>query len=84
MAELTYEVSFEGVASPTVRAAFVDCEVVTGTGSTSVRCRQGALRPVIARVEELGLELVDVRLVAAPEARGPDEPGRPPRSPGRG
>ena len=72
MAELTYEVSFEGVASPTVRAAFADCEVDTGTARTSVRCRQAALRSVIARVEELGLELLDVRLVAAPETDGGD------------
>ena len=38
MADLTYEVSFQGVASPTLRAAFVDCELVTGTGRTIVRC----------------------------------------------
>ena len=64
MADLRYEVSFKGVASPTLRAAFADCELGTGTGVTLVRCPQAALRSVLARIEELGLELLDVRLVA--------------------
>jgi hypothetical protein len=64
MAELTYEVSFKGVASPTLRAAFVDCELEAGMGVTSVRCAHGAVRTVIARIEEFGLELLDVRLIA--------------------
>ena len=64
MAELTYEVSFKGVASPTLRAAFVDCELDAGMGVTSVRCSQDALRTVISRIEEFGLELLDVRLIA--------------------
>jgi hypothetical protein len=64
MADLTYEVSFKGVASPTLRAAFVDCELGTGVGTTWVRCSHDALREVIARIEEFGLELLDVRLIA--------------------
>ena len=71
MADLTYEVSFLGVASPTLRAAFVGCELVTGTGRTIVRCPHDELSTVLARIEEFGLELLDVRLVA----------GRPPRVP---
>jgi hypothetical protein len=64
MAELRYEVSFKGVASPTLRAAFDDCELCTGTGVTLVRCPQAVLHTVLARIEEFGLELIDVRLVA--------------------
>jgi hypothetical protein len=64
MADLTYEVSFKGVAGPTLRAAFDDCEVDAGGGVTMVRCTQDALRSVIARVEEFGLELLDVLLIA--------------------
>ena len=64
MADLTYELSFKGVASPTLRAAFADCELAAGTGITLVRCAQGALRRVVARIEEFGLELLDVRLIA--------------------
>lgn len=64
MAELRYEVSFEGVASPTLRAAFAEHELATGPGRTIVRCPPDALSAVIARIEEFGLELLDVRLVA--------------------
>jgi hypothetical protein len=65
MADLTYEVSFKGVASPTLRAAFVDHEVTTGVGTTSVRCTHEALRDVITRIEDFRLELIGVRLIAA-------------------
>ena len=64
MADLTYEVSFKGVASPTLRAAFSAYELSTGSGLTLVRCSQPELSKVIAHIEELGLELLDVRLVA--------------------
>lgn len=75
MADLTYEVTFKGVASPTLRAAFDDHELTTGTGVTSIRCSQHALRTVVARIEELGLELLDVRLVADhPGGRGRSAP----------
>jgi hypothetical protein len=64
MADLTYEVSFKGVASPTLRAAFAECELSTGNRSTLVRCSTHELRTVIARIQEFGLELLDVRLIA--------------------
>jgi len=64
MADLTYEVSFKGVASPTLRAAFAECELSTRTGTTLVRCSTHELRTVIARIQEFGLELLDVRLIA--------------------
>jgi hypothetical protein len=69
MAELAYEVSFKGVASPTLRAAFGDCELGSGVGTTWIRCTHDALRDVIAQLEELGLELLDVRLIAGPNRR---------------
>ena len=64
MAELMYELSFKGVASPAVRAAFSDCEVGTGTGCTPIRCTRAALPAVIAKMEDLGLQLLDLRLRA--------------------
>jgi hypothetical protein len=74
MAELTYEVSFKGAASQTLRAAFAEYDLSVSTGVTLIRCSQGALRPLINRIEELGLELLDVRLVAdQPSPRPPDE-----------
>jgi hypothetical protein len=76
MADLTYEVSFKGVASPTLRAAFLDCELDAGMGITSVRCTKGALRAVIARIEEFGLELIDLRLIAEhPDEHHPPSSG---------
>ncbi len=68
MAELTYEVSFKGVASPTLQAAFPDCELATGPGLTRLRCTHDALNEVITRIEEFGLELLDVRLIVEPSA----------------
>jgi hypothetical protein len=64
MAGLIHEVSFKGVASPTLRAAFAEFELDAGSGVTTVRCPRATLHVVIARLEELGLELLDVRLVA--------------------
>ena len=72
MAELTYELSFKGIASPTLRAAFADYDVGSATGTTWVRCSHGDLRGVIARIEEFGLDLLDIRLIA--ELAGGDPP----------
>ena len=71
MAALMYEMSFKGIASPTLRAAFPDCELDDGTGVTLVRCAQDALGTVIARIEEFGLQLLDLRLVAEHPAERP-------------
>ena len=76
MADLRYEVSFKGVASPTLRAAFIGCELGTGVGTTWVRCTHDAIRDVMARIEELGLELLDVRLIAEHSAVEDPAPGR--------
>jgi hypothetical protein len=60
MTDLTYEVCFRGVASDALRAAFDDCEIETGPGSTTVRCPHDALRAVLNRIQDLGLDLLDV------------------------
>ena len=72
MADLTYEVSFKGVASPTLRAAFRDREVRSATGVTSVRCPKASVRAAIARIEEFGLQLIEVRLIAEHRPRPED------------
>jgi hypothetical protein len=69
MAELIYELSFKGAASETLAAAFEGCEVATDRGVTVVRSEvadQAALQGLIARINALGLELLDVHLVAEP------------------
>ena len=78
MADLTYEVCFKGVASPTLRAAFADCDLGVGAGVTWVRCPHAELFAVIARIEEFGLEFVNVRLLVDHSVE-PD--GRPQRHP---
>ncbi len=70
MAELVYEVSFKGAASDTLASAFEGCEVTTQRGITIVRsgvADQAALQGLIERINALGLELLDVQLVAEPQ-----------------
>ena len=67
MAELVYELSFKGAASTTLAGAFEECEVTSERGLTTVRSAvpdQAALQGLISRINALGLELLDVRLVA--------------------
>ena len=68
----TYEITFVGQAGTVLRAEFDDCEVSVGPGTTTLRADlpdQGALQGLLQRIAGLGLELVDVRVVAPPPAR---------------
>jgi hypothetical protein len=67
----TYELTFVGQAGTTLRAEFDDCEVSVGPGTTTLRAElpdQGALQGLMLRINNLGLELVDMRVVAQPPA----------------
>jgi hypothetical protein len=69
MAQLVYELSFKGAASETLAGAFDDCRVISRNGITTVRSvvpDQAALQGLLARVHALGLELLDLHLVAEP------------------
>jgi hypothetical protein len=71
MAQLVYELSFKGAASPTLRAAFDDCEVVTGPGMTTLRVAvpdAAAMHGVVERVKDLGLEILELRLIVEPSS----------------
>jgi hypothetical protein len=62
-----YEITFIGEAGATLRAAFDDCEVSIGTGTTTLRAEmpdQSGLSGLIHRINGLGLEVIDVTLVA--------------------
>jgi len=62
-----YEVTFVGQAGATLRAAFDDCEVIIGSGTTTLRAElpdQGGLSGLIQRINGFGLEVIDVSLVA--------------------
>jgi hypothetical protein len=63
----TYEITFVGQASNALRAEFDDCDVTVGPGTTTLRAElpdQGALSGLMNRITGLGLEVIDVSLVA--------------------
>ena len=71
MAHLAYELSFKGAASAALAAAFESTEVTIRHGITTIRAElpdQAALQGVIGRIHALGLELLEVRLVADAES----------------
>jgi hypothetical protein len=63
----TYEITFLGQAGHTLRAEFEDCEVTIGRGTTTLRAElpdRGALSGLMERINSLGLDVLDVSLVA--------------------
>lgn len=69
MQSKTYEITFVGQAGSALRAEFDDCEVSVGPGTTTLRAElpdQSALQGLLQRINGLGLELVDMRVVAPP------------------
>ncbi len=62
----TYEITFLGQASTTLRPKFDDCEVTIGPGTTTLRAElpdRGALSGLMERINSLGLDVIDVSLV---------------------
>ena len=62
-----YEITFTGQAGTALRAEFEDCEVTVGPGTTTLRAElpdQGALSGLVQRITGLGLEVIDMHLVA--------------------
>jgi len=62
-----YEITFTGQAGSALRAEFDDCEVMLGPGTTTLRAEvpdQGALSGLMDRITGLGLEVIDMHLVA--------------------
>lgn len=69
MQSKTYEITFVGQAGSVLCAEFDDCEVSVGPDSTTLRAElpdQGALQGLLQRINGLGLELIDMRVVAPP------------------
>ena len=63
----TYEITFTGRAGDTLRAAFDDCAVILGPGTTTLRVElpdQAALWGLVQRITGLGLEVVDLHLLS--------------------
>ena len=52
-----------------MRAEFDDCEVTIGPGTTTLRAElldRGALARLVERIKNLGLDVIDVTLLAVP------------------
>jgi hypothetical protein len=65
----TYEITFLGQAGTVLRTEFDDCEVTIGPGTTTLRAElldRGALSGLIERISSLGLDVIDVSLMAPP------------------
>jgi hypothetical protein len=63
----TYEITFTGRAGNLLRAAFDDCTVILGPGTTTLRAQlpdQAALWGLVQRIIGLGLKVVDLHLAA--------------------
>jgi hypothetical protein len=82
----TYEITFAGEAGDIVLAEFDDCEVSVGPDTTTLHRElpdQGALHGLRQRIGSLGLELIDVTVVA-PSADVRHETSQcPPLNPGQ-
>jgi hypothetical protein len=78
MTEGTYVITVRGVAGPAVRAAF-DGVAVCAAGDTTVMRRAGtdqaALHGILQRIQDLGLEILDVHLESAEPVSGTRWPG---------
>jgi hypothetical protein len=63
----TYEITFIGRAGKTLRAAFDDCTMTEGPGTTTLCAHlpdQAALWGLVQRIIGLGLVVVELHLVA--------------------
>jgi len=67
-----YEASVRGEMSDVLGAAFVDCVITVGAGTTTVRFRPEALRDVLDRFQDFGLDLIELRLRDASSGQPPD------------
>jgi hypothetical protein len=67
-----FEITFLGEAGTTLSAEFDDCQVTLGPGTTTLRAElpdRGALSGLMERINSLGLDVIDVSLVAEPPGR---------------
>ncbi len=64
-----YEITFLGQAGTALRTEFEDCELTIGRGTTTLRAQlpdRAALSGLMERINSLGLDVIDVSLMAPP------------------
>ena len=71
---MAYEASVRGEMSDVLAAAFTDCVIAPGQGTTTVRFHTEALREVLDRFQDFGLDLIDLRLLDVPSGEPPAGP----------
>jgi hypothetical protein len=59
---MVYEASVQGELSAVLRTAFADCVVTSAHGTTAIRFVPLLLQEVLDRIQEFGLDLLDLRL----------------------
>jgi hypothetical protein len=67
----TYAITVRGVAGPSVRAALHDVEISVAGDTTVLRragADQAALHGLLNRIQDLGLEIIDLHLEPAEPA----------------
>jgi hypothetical protein len=72
-AVMIYEASVRGEMSDVLGAAFTECLIAAGHGTTIVRFRPEALREVLDRFQDFGLDLIDLRLCEVPSGVPPPD-----------
>jgi len=70
---MMYEASVRGEMSDVLGAAFTECVIATGHGTTAVRFHPEALREVLDRFQDFGLDLIDLRLCDFPSGDPPPD-----------
>ena len=79
---MEYEGSLIVRRTETLRAAYDDCQVIIGSGSTTLRAElpdQAAFFGLMERIRDFGLELLEVHSVPARLAEHPEEVRQPER-----
>ena len=69
MRSQTYEITFTGQAGSALCAEFDDCDITISRGTTILRAElpdQGALTGLLQRITGLGLEVIDMHILAPP------------------
>ena len=70
---MMYEASVRGEMSDVLGAAFTECVIATGHGTTAVQFHPEALREVLDRFQDFGLDLIDLRLCDVPRGDPPPD-----------
>ena len=70
---MVYEASVRGEMSDVLGAAFTECVIAAGHGITTVRFPPDTLRVVLDRIQDFGLDLIDLRLCEDPSGDLPPD-----------